>query len=292
MTPQTATPTPTSPRRWPADALGAVSLTFDNLGEAGEEELGLPVVPGDHPSITTGLPTVLAELVEADLTATFFVEGVNAEDHPEAVRSIVEAGHECAYHAWHHEDWSGLTDDEERTNLSRGLAAMRALGVEARGFRPPGGRLRDRTLDLLREHGLTHCSPAGSGLGIEETVLLPFTWRCVDAYHLLPQFASLREHVDGSDVAGGAEGVAEAMIEAVDSAIARGGHATLVLHPTLIESEHQAVRSVLHHIKLAVQRGDLWATRCDEVADWIAGHPDAFSEPTQLDTTTSWVNPS
>ncbi len=45
---------------------------------------------------------------------------------------------------------------------------------------------------------VTYCSPAGAGVGIDGIVLLPFAWRNVDAYHLLPQFGALRRHVDGS----------------------------------------------------------------------------------------------
>ena len=57
---------------------------------------------------------VLAELAETGTPATFFVEGVNAETYPEALHSIVAAGHECGYHAWRHEDWSRLNEAEER----------------------------------------------------------------------------------------------------------------------------------------------------------------------------------
>jgi peptidoglycan/xylan/chitin deacetylase (PgdA/CDA1 family) len=278
-------------QRWPDGARATVSVTFDNLGEAAEQEMGAPTPPGVHYSVATALPIVLAELAETGTQATFFVEGVNAETYPEALRSIVVAGHECGYHAWRHEDWNRLNEASEHENLTRGLAAMRACGLEPAGFRPPGGLLGERTLELLQAQGLSYCSPAGAGVGIDRTVLLPFAWRNVDAYHLLPPFAALRSHIDGSSEPGGPERVAETLIAAIDDAIASGAHATLVLHTWLIEAERDAVRAVLSHARATAQRGDVWTARCDQVAQWIGRHPDSFTEAANLDTT-SWLHPS
>jgi peptidoglycan/xylan/chitin deacetylase (PgdA/CDA1 family) len=277
--------------RWPARARAAASVTFDNLGEAAEQELGMPAPTGAHHSVTTALPIVLAELAEAGVRATFFVEGINAETYPDALRSIVDAGHECGYHAWRHEEWNRLTEAEEHENLTRGVAAMRGCGLEPAGFRPPGGLLGERTLGLLRAHGLSYCSPAGAGVGIDRTVLLPFAWRNVDAYHLLPQFAALRSHVDGSSEPGGPERVAEALIAAIDDAIARRTHATLVLHTWLIEAERDTVRAVLGQLQASAQAGNVWLARCDEVAQWIGQHAYWFTGTPNLDTT-SWLDPS
>ena len=278
-------------QRWPDGARAAVSVTFDNLGEAAEQELGMPTPPGGHYSVTTALPIVLEELAEAGALATFFVEGVNAETYPQALRSIAGAGHECAYHAWRHEDWSRLGESEEQGNLARGLAAMRACGLQPAGFRPPGGLLGDRTLELLQAQGLSYCSPAGVGVGIDGIVLLPFAWRNVDAYHLLPQFGALRAHIDGSSEPHGPQHVAETLIAAVDQAVADGTVATLVLHTWLIEAERDAVRSVLGHLWTRAQSGDVWAARCDEVARWIGRHAGSFTGAAKLDET-SWLEPS
>ena len=146
---------------------------------------------------------------------------------------------------------------------------MEAVGVRPAGFRPPGGQIGGRTLDMLGAEGFTHCSPAGEGVGVGETVLLPFSWRNVDAFHVLPQFAALRAHIDGSPDTGGAEAVAETMIAAIDDSIERGAHTTLVLHTWLIEAERDAVRGILRHVRSATRRGEVWAARCDQVADWI-----------------------
>jgi peptidoglycan/xylan/chitin deacetylase (PgdA/CDA1 family) len=277
--------------RWPGGARGAVSITFDNLGEAAEQELGLPSPTGGHYSVTTALPLVLEALAETGATATFFVEGVNAETYPDALRAILDAGHECAYHAWRHEEWSRLSDTEARANLARGLRAMEAIGIRPAGFRPPGGLVGERTLEVLRDEGFGYCSPAGHGVGVAETVVLPFSWRNVDAYHVLPQFAALRAHIDGSADTGSAERVAESMVGAIDDSIERGTHVALVLHTWLFEAERGAVRGVLQHIDAAARRGQVWVARCDRVAAWVREHEDAFAEGVHLDTT-SWLDPA
>src|SRR5215218_4212304 len=107
----------------------AVSVTFDNLGEAEQRQSGewpdhRPL--GEHPSVTEALPWILSTLRELDLRATFFLEGVNAEVYPDAVERIAAAGHEVGYHAWCHELWGALDESEERKLLERGVAAMGA----------------------------------------------------------------------------------------------------------------------------------------------------------------------
>lgn len=277
--------------RWPGGARGAVSVTFDNLGEAAEQELGQPTPTGGHYSVLTALPIVLGELADAGIRATFFIEGVNAQTYPEALRSILAGGHEVAYHAWHHEEWAQLTNERDTENLARGLAAMRALDIQPAGFRPPGGLLGKRTLELLEAEGLSYCSPAGTGAGIDHVALLPFSWPAVDAYHILPPFEALRAHIDGTGDAGGPQRVAETLIATVEEAIATGTHAALVLHTWLIEAERDAVRAILAHVHAAATRGELWVSRCDEAARWIQQNPGNFTDTTTLDTT-SWLDPS
>jgi peptidoglycan/xylan/chitin deacetylase (PgdA/CDA1 family) len=279
---------------WPGAARAAVSVTVDNLGEAAEIELGLrpPDAPlGDHYSVTTALPIVLETLVSAELLATFFVEGINAEVYPDTLAAIADAGHELGYHAWCHEDWSSLDEQVEIENLDRGLAAFHAIGIEPTGFRPPGGLINEGTLELLASRGLRHCSPAGSIAGIDRVAVLPFSWPAVDVFHVLPSFRSLREYLTGDAEPGGADAVREALLASIDGALAGGGHTTLVLHTWAIELELDAVRMVLARIGAGVASGELWAAPCGEVATWMTAHPERFKMPPLLDWT-SWMTPS
>lgn len=278
--------------RWPDGRRAAVSLTFDNLGEAAEIEMGLRAEDdvGDHYSVTVGLPLVLEELDAAGLPATFFVEGLNAEVYPDALRGVAATGHEIAFHAYRHEDWGALAPAEEAANLDRGLGALRGIGLDVTGFRPPGGLIGSTTPALLADRGVGYCSPAGSVPGREGVVMLPFAWPAVDVFHVLPQFGALRAYVTGADDPGGPDAVRTAMLAAVELAVATEGHAALVFHTWIAEHERDVVRDVLEHAAARAAAGELWVARCDAAASWIAEHPSDFADPPRLDRT-SWTSP-
>ena len=181
---------------------GVVSLTFDNLGEAAELEMGALEADaplGRHETALEVVPRLLGQLDERGIAATFFVEGLNAELYPDLLREIDAHGHEVAYHAWRHEQWAELTAAEQAANLTRGIAAFERLGLEIAGLRPPGGGLGEGGTRVLREAGLSYCSPAGAGTGFANGVaLLPFEWRHLDASCVLPPLGAVREQIAGS----------------------------------------------------------------------------------------------
>ena len=123
----------------PAGLPSALVLTIDNLGEARALERGTkpPDEPvGNDPSVTVALPWLLDELDAHHLLATFFVEAINTELYPDALREIAARGHELGLHGWRHEEWTSLTAAGERDILTRAARAFAALGLEARGFGP------------------------------------------------------------------------------------------------------------------------------------------------------------
>jgi peptidoglycan/xylan/chitin deacetylase (PgdA/CDA1 family) len=245
----------------------AVLLSFDNLGEAADLERHGAPAPGPHPSVTVGLPRALDALAALDLRATFFVEGLNAELYPQALRDIAAAGHEVGLHGWRHELWESLSPAEADELLRRGIAALSALGLDVEGFRPPGGALGPRTLDALAAHGLRWCSPAGDHVGRKAGIAcLPFRWRAVDAYHRLESFTDRRTAWgDRADVASPTE-AADALIGAID---ARGDEPlVLILHPFLMleDSEAAQARRVLEHLAKQVAQGARWVAPGRELA--------------------------
>ena len=164
----------------------ALALTFDNLGEAAERARGgEPARP--HPSVTTVLPWLLALLAKLRLSATFCVEGVNTQDHPDAVRAIAAAGHEIALHGWAREPF-------DPDALARARAAFAALGIHPVGYRPPGGALPPDGLRTLAGLGVRWCSPEGDRAHVDDAtgVAVVRRWPLVDATYLHVPFADLR----------------------------------------------------------------------------------------------------
>jgi peptidoglycan/xylan/chitin deacetylase (PgdA/CDA1 family) len=232
-----------------------VSLTFDNLGEVADLERGrwpADAPLGRHASVTRTLPRVLSLLGDAGVRATFFVEGLNAELYPDALRSIADAGHEVAFHGWQHEQWADLAPAAERSSLQRGVSALDALGLRPVGFRPPGGELTPASLGLLRELGFEYCSPVGTEVEVRDgIVVLPFRWELIDAFHYLPHFADLRGQV---------EPLAPSHLRAaLDAALGEDDFVALLFHPFLLEHEER-----FDVLRWAVER--VRSTPCRELA--------------------------
>lgn len=285
---------------WPGGARGALCLSFDNLGEAAELELGgQPDAPGEHFTAKRVLPALLEALGERGIAATFFVEGLNAELYPESLKSIAAAGHEVGYHAWRHEQWGDLSAEEQAANLRRGIEAFRGLGgdmggergIAVTGLRPPGGQLGAGGLDVLREAGLRFASPAGEGAGVEDGMaVLPFQWQHVDATCILPPLAPAREQITGSpDPLDPATFAAHLEME-IERLEADGGFVTIVLHLSLLDwLGEERLGDLLDRLAARSRDGDLWLARCADVADHVLANPDAFRGGAALDSA-SWTS--
>jgi peptidoglycan/xylan/chitin deacetylase (PgdA/CDA1 family) len=181
--------------------------------------------------VTTVLPRLLQELDDLGLRATFCVEALNCELYPVAVAGIAARGHELAMHAWRHEAWGDLGAAREDELLGRGRAAFGALGLDVRGFRPPGGSLTAASPALLARHGFTWVSPLGAGRRRDGALArVPFAWGLVDAYYRLDTFAARRRELGDPVPALGPAETATALLER----LAAGDTPTLILHPFLM----------------------------------------------------------
>jgi peptidoglycan/xylan/chitin deacetylase (PgdA/CDA1 family) len=86
--------------------------------------------------------------------ATFYVPGDTAERHTDALRAVVDAGHEIGHHGYLHKRSDAISAVEQREEIERGTAALQErLGVTPRGYRSPSWELTPATLQLLHEHG-------------------------------------------------------------------------------------------------------------------------------------------
>jgi peptidoglycan/xylan/chitin deacetylase (PgdA/CDA1 family) len=277
---------------WGPDAgRAAVTVTFDNLGEAADLERGLwpegkPL--GRHFSMKRMLPRILDMLGEFGLRATFFVEGLNAELYPEALIEVADSGHEIGYHGWRHEYWPGLSPSDEARLLERGIDKMDELGIRPRGFRPPGGRLTPNSPKLLEGLGFTHCSPAGLGIGfLGDLVVMPFEWRLVDAYYYLPHFGDLRKSATGSREPMSPARFRKTLSSALQGVVRNGGHLTLLFHPFLEEQEDrfEIMRGALEELRVLVEDRTVWCAPHRDMASWVRNHPGGFGDGLELDAT-------
>jgi peptidoglycan/xylan/chitin deacetylase (PgdA/CDA1 family) len=261
-----------------------VVLSFDNLGEASPLERGTWEAPpplGQDPSVTVALPRLLDELDRHDLSATFFVEAINCEMYPSAVREIVDRGHELGVHGWRHEPWAELPATHERALLKRSTDAFASLGIEACAFRPPGGEPTAQTPALLRELGYAWYSPAGDALSSSDTVSsgdavsssdglvsVPFDWELVDAYHLMERFGELRSRRGDERAALTPEAVTSRLTRALD-----GGRAaqTVIMHPFLMLDDRwwSGAQAVLASIAALGRDGRAWVVPGRELASWL-----------------------
>jgi peptidoglycan/xylan/chitin deacetylase (PgdA/CDA1 family) len=192
--------------------------------------------------LTRGLPRILAVLAEFGAPATFYVPGVTAARHPDAVRSILAAGHELAHHGHTHRRPDGLAADEQRAEIADGIAALGAFGAPPRGYRAPGWELTPVTLALLVEHGFAYDSSlmgddrphrvAGGAL-----VELPVHWSLDDA----PHFAATTDP----------SGLMQVWCDEVALAATEQRAITLTLHPEILGRPHRAdvLRRVLERAR-------------------------------------------
>ena len=243
------------------DLRRAVLLSFDNLGEAADLEREQDVARVDsHPSVTHALPWLLDTLSELELHATFFVEAINAELYPDALRDIAAAGHEIGMHAWRHERWDALSPDEEDELLDRSMRALRGLGLEVDGFRPPGGAIGARTPAALRSHGIRWCSPLGTNAHLARSglVCLPFRWPLVDAYHRMEAFADRRARLGDRPRASSPRETADALLEGL--AAPSDTPTVLIMHPFLMlePAEMAEARRVLAWLAEQAASGARW----------------------------------
>ncbi|TCL64238.1 polysaccharide deacetylase family sporulation protein PdaB [Hydrogenispora ethanolica] len=100
------------------------------------------------------LPLVLKVLKQNQTPATFFVSGPWAVRHPEAVRAIVNDGHEIASHGDRHINLSQVSKDVVHDNIAKAHQDILSVaGRVAPYFRPPNGDYDDVVIDTARELG-------------------------------------------------------------------------------------------------------------------------------------------
>ena len=115
-----------------------------------------------EPRLDRNVDRLLGIFEGAGVKATFFVLGVAAERHPEAVRRIARAGHEIASHGWSHDLVYRQSPALFREETRRSKALLEdLLGARVAGYRASTFSVTERSLwalDVIAEEGFSYDS--------------------------------------------------------------------------------------------------------------------------------------
>ncbi|MGH2604774.1 MAG: polysaccharide deacetylase family protein, partial [Dehalococcoidia bacterium] len=104
---------------------------------------------------------MLDALAVGGITATFFIDGLWAEECPEIVRRISDEGHEVGNHGHGHPDWTALSDEEVRADLARVDGIVRSICGASTGpwVLPPKSAIDERVEAVLAGAGYRSVNP-------------------------------------------------------------------------------------------------------------------------------------
>jgi cellulose synthase/poly-beta-1,6-N-acetylglucosamine synthase-like glycosyltransferase/peptidoglycan/xylan/chitin deacetylase (PgdA/CDA1 family)/spore germination protein YaaH len=109
--------------------------TLYHQGAGGEHQVTITFDDGPDPRWT---PKILDILKAANVKATFFVVGVNAERYPALVRRIVDEGHEIGNHTYYHPNLALCWPEHIRLELNATQLLLETItGRATTLFRPP-----------------------------------------------------------------------------------------------------------------------------------------------------------
>ena len=255
---------------WPDEARCAVTLTFDNFGEALDLRRHGHAAGAEADGIYAprrGVGRILDLLERHGVKATFFVEGWNARKYAAQLRDVAGRGHEVGAHGWLHEEWGQLEPAKERDLIRRTTDALAdALGRPPRGWRSPGGLMTPHTLAFVHEAGYLYDSSfadedvpylvgTDAARPDDRIVELPWTWALDDAPFYGRGGGGMRRPTE----------LAEMWMEEFDAAYRLTGCFMVVCHPRFSgrPAHVLALERVVEHVE---RHTGVWFARCEELA--------------------------
>ena len=100
-------------------------------------------------------PLLIETLAKYDIKATFFVMGEWAEEYPDSVKALAEAGHEVMNHSDTHEHYNSFSAQEIIADVSACNEKIAAItGVTPTLIRCPFGEYDDHVISAIRSMGM------------------------------------------------------------------------------------------------------------------------------------------
>lgn len=269
-----------NPPTWPNGARCAVCFAFDFDAES----LLHLYYPQDSrrrinlsSSLRYGARVAVPRIVEIwrhfDMKQTMYVPGWCVETYPDAIKALVDDGHEIGHHGWLHERVNQLSAEDEERVLLRGMEAIeKATGRPAAGYRCPSGAFSEYTLDLLIKHGFRYDASLG---GDDIPYLLQGqTGGLIElpSDHALddwPQYVNMKEFNMGQTTRSPAQAMDVFRAE-FDAAWTHGGLWSSIWHP-FVSGRLARAEAMVTLIEYMKDKGDVWFATMEEIASHISG---------------------
>ncbi len=159
---------PDAPARETACGPFVLSFDFEDWHQLAFRRRGREDWRVGSDAFTKHVRTVLHDLDEVDVRATFFVMGATAERHPWVLQDVVARGHEVACHGYEHRRVDEQTAAQFRDDLTRCVDVVTEIcGVTPVGFRAPWFSITSETPwvhDILEELGFVYDSSSFDSL--------------------------------------------------------------------------------------------------------------------------------
>ena len=132
-----------------AQAAPALSISRGNTTEK------VVALTFDDGSDGTNINTILQTLSNHNVTATFFLTGSGANNHPQAIRNISNQGHQLGNHSYSHPYFTQISAAETVSQLQRAEDTIRQITGRSTKpiFRPPYGDYNSTVLQRVGDAG-------------------------------------------------------------------------------------------------------------------------------------------
>lgn len=142
----TPTPTPT-PAPTPTPTPIPTTTPLPDEEEISRKLVALTFDDGPSKNRTLKIVDILKR---SNSSATFFVLGSKAQQMPEVIKEIKDAGNEIANHTYGHDNYKKLTEEEALENYERTQNIIEdIIGEKPRLFRPMGGLYNEEMQEYL-----------------------------------------------------------------------------------------------------------------------------------------------